>query len=721
MSRLQSTRFSWSTGYEWGIGLLGLATGFYYLPQLFHQPLFVTIFLFILAILLEVFPVPLGKANSSLLIAMPVAVALTYGMAEAVWLMVVAELVFPTILRQTMKNSVRIFNAGQYALSTWVMGRLMSWLVQGPSGALTDWQTYVQVIIGFGSFIVINHGLIHLLQYFRGQFDVSDILHMLYGEIINVVISLPFALLVIATAPQHPLAAPTVLIPIILLGQTLGLYRRNGIMQEIYQSTGRLTAEFDVTRISQAVAEMAAKITYADTVVVLLEQNGTEGQVFVPSAIYPRENADELETFGEVKIGEGLLGQALESQLDTYVRDLRKDPWVSMQEANDSYLSVGVLPMRARQGVVGAIVCYSRHAYAFNERLRHAGTLSNQVAVLVENARLYQALQEQSRRDAATGLYNYRYFYEALARQMQEAERIRQSVSVVIIDVDYFKKFNDTYGHLAGDKVLLSLASLMLELAGPQAVVARYGGEEFGLIFPFDELVTYEIAEEIRTAVSKHTVEFEGYQLRGISVSIGIASYPRHAQSDRDLLLKADSAMYWGAKQRGRNHTAVYSPEFDGQLFVDELTGLYTYHFLSIRVREEIRQGVTQWGAICLNVDNLTRVNETFGFSKGDRALRELSLVLKEGVRHTELTGRFAGDEFLVLLPNVTESELATIGERINKAVINHRFDVGTNVTLSLRVRQARGVYMDVQDVTNLLDQVGRLFASLHHVDESLA
>lgn len=161
MSRLQSTRFSWSTGYEWGIGLLGLATGFYYLPQLFHQPLFVTIFLFILAILLEVFPVPLGKANSSLLIAMPVAVALTYGMAEAVWLMVVAELVFPTILRQTMKNSVRIFNAGQYALSTWVMGRLMSWLVQGPSGALTDWQTYVQVIIGFGSFIVINHGLIH--------------------------------------------------------------------------------------------------------------------------------------------------------------------------------------------------------------------------------------------------------------------------------------------------------------------------------------------------------------------------------------------------------------------------------------------------------------------------------------------------------------------------------------------------------------------------------
>lgn len=717
---MEATRFQWSTAYEWGIGLLGLGVALYYAPQLFNHSILVTLFLFILAILLEVFPVPLGKANSSLLIAMPVAVTLTYGISEAIWLMVVAELVFPSLLRHSMKHSVRVFNAGQYALSAWVMGRFMEWLISGEVG-LTNWQTYFQVLLGFACFIVINHGLIHLLQYFRHQFAVADIVHLLAGEGINVLISLPFALIVIAAAPEHPLAAPIVMLPIVLLGQTLGLYRRNNTLQEIYRATGQLTAEFDVERISQSVSELAARITYSDTVMVLLEQPGTNGTVFLPTAVHPLEHVQRLHAFQEVRVAEGILGQALASSFDTYIPDLRKDSRISLEERADTYLSMAVLLLQSRHRVVGAIVCYARHTYAFGDLLKQARTLADQVAVLVENARLYQALQEQSWRDAATGLYNYRFFYEALAHQVEQAAKFQQPVAVAIIDVDHFKKFNDTYGHLAGDKVLLSLGALMAEKAGSTAVVARYGGEEFGIIFPLGEHEAYQKGEEIRNAVSKHTVVFEGYQLQGITVSIGIAVYPTHARSDRDLLLKADSAMYWGAKQRGRNHTAVYNPEFDGQLFVDELTGLFTYHFLNIRVREEISQGVSQWGVICLNIDHFARVNETFGFAIGDRALRELSLVLKDSVRQTELTGRFAGDEFLVLLPNVSSSELETIGERISRAVINYRFDVGPNVTLSLRLRQASGMYGDVHDVTNLFDQVGRLFATLHRVDESLA
>ena len=125
---------------------------------------------------------------------------------------------------------------------------------------------------------------------------------------------------------------------------------------------------------------------------------------------------------------------------------------------------------------------------------------------------------------------------------------------------------------------------------------------------------------------------------------------------------------------------------------------------------------------VCLNVDRFSHVNEIFGFSVGDRALRELSLVIKEGVRHTELTSRFAGDEFLVLLPNTTHAELDLIADRIMKAVSLRRFDVTSTVTLSLRTRHSSAVLTDIRDVTRLFDQVGRLFAELHRVSgESLA
>lgn len=717
---VEGIRLHRATVYEWMVGLFGLGVAVYYLPSLVQQNVLVTLFLFVLAILLEVFPVPLGKVYSSLLIAMPVAVSMTYGTAEAIWLMVVAELVFPSLRRATMKLSVRIFNAGQYALSVWVMVLMMQPFAGNTTAALNDWQTYLQVLLGFACFALVNHALIHFLQFLWGQFDPHDILNLLTGEGINILIALPFALLLMAIAPSHPLVAPFVLVPIVLLGHTIGLHQRTNLMQQIYRVTGQLTSEFDLDRISQSVAETAAKLTYAEAVMILITEPGTESPVFLPSAVHPLEEATNLNPFRENLVA-GVVGQALLQPEYSYVPDLHK-AGATQEEREGPYLSVAVFPMRSRQRVLGAIICYSPRPYAFGEMLNLPQTLANQVSVLIENARLYQALQEQTWRDGATGLHNYRFFYEALAHHVEQASRKEAVVSVVVVDVDYFKKFNDTYGHLAGDAVLHSLGKLMVEVAGPKATVARYGGEEFGLIFPFDAQDTYVRVEQIRTAVSHHMVEYEGYQLQGITVSIGIASYPEHGQSDRDLLLKADSAMYWGAKQRGRNHTALYSPEFDAQLFVDELTGLYTYHFINIRAREEIVRGVHQWGVVCLNVDRFSHVNEIFGFSVGDRALRELSLVIKEGVRQTELTCRFGGDEFLVLLPNTTNEELDLIADRIMKAVSMRRFDVTSTVTLSLRTRHSSAVLSEIHDVTRLFDQVGRLFADLHRVSgESLA
>lgn len=163
-------------------------------------------------------------------------------------------------------------------------------------------------------------------------------------------------------------------------------------------------------------------------------------------------------------------------------------------------------------------------------------------------------LQQQATRDALTGLYNRRHLDATLPRELAQAGSFHQPVGIVMLDIDHFKHYNDTYGHDAGDRLLRQLGDfLMRQIRAKQDIACRYGGEEFILILPGATLCdALHRAEQIRSAVSQFELEYNGIQLKPITLSLGVAVYPQHGDDADTLLKAADSALY-AAKRSGRN------------------------------------------------------------------------------------------------------------------------------------------------------------------------
>ncbi len=179
---------------------------------------------------------------------------------------------------------------------------------------------------------------------------------------------------------------------------------------------------------------------------------------------------------------------------------------------------------------------------------------------LNENESLRAKLQEQAIRDPLTGAFNRRYFSEALDQESARSIRENSPFSILILDVDHFKQFNDTYGHKCGDIVLQSLANFLNENTRQGDIVCRYGGEEFVILMTdVASEAAYKRAELFRKRFEEMNIEYDGKKLR-CTFSAGIASYPAHADAGEALLTHADMALYQ-SKANGRNRVSIYSPQ----------------------------------------------------------------------------------------------------------------------------------------------------------------
>jgi diguanylate cyclase (GGDEF)-like protein len=171
-----------------------------------------------------------------------------------------------------------------------------------------------------------------------------------------------------------------------------------------------------------------------------------------------------------------------------------------------------------------------------------------------ENALLHKKVFEMSVRDGLTNVFNVRTFRERLEQEIRTAERVEHPVSLLFLDVDHFKKYNDNNGHPAGDKILKSMASLLQKNFRNTDFVARYGGEEFCVILPHTELESaIQKAEEFRQVIDSYPFpNAESQPLGKVSVSIGVSEFPRHASNPEQLIKLADDALY-AAKKESRN------------------------------------------------------------------------------------------------------------------------------------------------------------------------
>ncbi len=181
-----------------------------------------------------------------------------------------------------------------------------------------------------------------------------------------------------------------------------------------------------------------------------------------------------------------------------------------------------------------------------------------------ELERMNARLTDIANRDGLTGLYNHRFFREALELEVARCRRHRRPFSVIFMDLDHFKHYNDTYGHLAGDSLLCAVAKLLQERTRGETVAARYGGEEFVLLVPETASEgARRYAEGIRQAVECH--RFTGQQtqpLGKITLSLGVASYPQAGGEPAQLVGRADEALDH-SKRAGRNRVSVWDPSLD--------------------------------------------------------------------------------------------------------------------------------------------------------------
>lgn len=191
------------------------------------------------------------------------------------------------------------------------------------------------------------------------------------------------------------------------------------------------------------------------------------------------------------------------------------------------------------------------------EEERFIEDISNSLALALGNLRLREKLHILSIREALTGLFNRRYLDEALPRELNRANRNKEPLSVLMFDIDHFKKFNDTYGHEAGDHVLRKISEVILSNIRESDIACRYGGEEFVIILPGTPIeVAADRAEALRKDVSLTQLEYGGRDIGSLTISVGVAVFPQHGVVYDALIKTADEAAY-RAKERGRNQVVV--------------------------------------------------------------------------------------------------------------------------------------------------------------------
>jgi diguanylate cyclase (GGDEF)-like protein len=190
-----------------------------------------------------------------------------------------------------------------------------------------------------------------------------------------------------------------------------------------------------------------------------------------------------------------------------------------------------------------------------------AGVLARQVALALGNLKLKESLKNQSICDPLTGLFNRRYMEESLEREFSRANRSKTTVAIIMMDIDHFKRFNDTFGHQAGDALLRSLGDLLKRNTRGQDIACRYGGEEFVIVLSDSNLAgALQRAEILRQQVKQLSVEYAGQLLGAVSVSIGVALFPDHGTTMGDVLRASDQALYC-AKREGRDRVSVWTAE----------------------------------------------------------------------------------------------------------------------------------------------------------------
>jgi diguanylate cyclase (GGDEF)-like protein len=346
--------------------------------------------------------------------------------------------------------------------------------------------------------------------------------------------------------------------------------------QELSNATKGLIEAITLQQVVDEVTDSVRQIFHeADFCAIALEE--AEGKPLVIRAVNAVESFDEWKQKhlqAEVPKGNHLCSLVMRRGLilpdAAYDKRSQSQKKIFGRKLDPSGLrSVKVVPLKlasSEEGkCIGAMVLASTRADYFTERggraedvKRTLETISNIAAISIQNAMRYELLEQLATTDGLTGLHNHRRFQEMLDVQVEEAARYEHKLSLMLVDIDHFKKVNDTYGHPKGDEVLRRVARVLNEFARTTDRVCRYGGEEFAIIMPqTDKNGGRLLAERFRTEIKEQKFQSDQGEF-SVTFSVGVCTLPDQARHKQELIDKADQALYH-AKDHGRDQTVHYA------------------------------------------------------------------------------------------------------------------------------------------------------------------
>uniref|UniRef100_A0A7V3RHG2 Diguanylate cyclase n=1 Tax=candidate division WOR-3 bacterium TaxID=2052148 RepID=A0A7V3RHG2_UNCW3 len=311
-----------------------------------------------------------------------------------------------------------------------------------------------------------------------------------------------------------------------------------------------LTSTLELDDVLNRILEVIRKnFGYENCAILLVDKDTNELYVRASSG-YPEYVSKKARI--SIAKKEGITGFVAATGKPYYTPDVRNTPFYTMGKR--TIKSEAAVPLIVKGNVIGVLDIESEKFNAFNERdIRMFTVFASQAAIAIENARLYNETKEMSLTDSLTKIANRRHFDLILENELKRGRGYARFVSLAMIDLDHFKAFNDKYGHLAGDQLLISIASKLKNTVRDTDLVARYGGEEFAIIFPeTPNSAALKVCERVRSAIENHYITLKKFGKVGTTISIGVATYPQSAQTARELIQKADLALYQ-AKRLGRN------------------------------------------------------------------------------------------------------------------------------------------------------------------------
>lgn len=261
-----------------------------------------------------------------------------------------------------------------------------------------------------------------------------------------------------------------------------------------------------------------------------------------------------------LKIGEGITGWVAQHSQAALVNDVEKDP--RYYAVFPSIRSEIAIPLIVANQCIGVLDLESDRPNAFTrEDLELLELIASSAAVAMQNARIHREQQILAITDSLTGLYNRRKFFEMANSELERSRRFNRPLSILMLDLDHFKDYNDTYGHQSGDELLSQLASSLSSSLREFDTLARYGGDEFVLLLPeVDEQNAQKVAKRLISQLEnmKITIQKPNGTQTNLTMSVGIASYPKDGDDVSSLIKAADRALYQ-AKEAGRNRTMIYN------------------------------------------------------------------------------------------------------------------------------------------------------------------